>query len=193
MSEREDRRIKLAFVTSNKHKLREVKRILAAWNIDIYPANIDKIEVQDESIEKISKTAALYAYNILKKPLVVEDSGLFIETLNGFPGPYSSYVYKTIGNEGILALIKNKSDRRAYFKASVTCICSHYVMTFTGIVKGQIAGEIRGEKGFGFDPIFVPEGFDKTVAELGEDVKNKISHRSKAFTKLAQWISRQKL
>ncbi|MCE4614866.1 MAG: XTP/dITP diphosphatase [Desulfurococcales archaeon] len=193
MLRKEDGNIKLAFITSNKHKYIEVKQVLSGWNIELYFTSIAKIEIQNEDIETISKTAAIYAYNILKKPLVVEDSGLFIEALNGFPGPFSNYVYKTIGNKGILYLMRNKSNRRAYFKASVTCVYNQYIMTFNGLVNGKISTEPRGEKGFGFDPIFIPEGFNKTVAELGEDVKNKISHRSKAFTKLAMWISKQKL
>ncbi|MCE4605811.1 MAG: XTP/dITP diphosphatase [Desulfurococcales archaeon] len=184
--------IKLAFITSNQHKYFEARQVLSSWNIDLYMVDSVKLEVQDEEIENISRTAAIYAYNVLKKPLIVEDSGLFIEALNGFPGPFSSYAHKTIGNEGILRLLSGESNRKAYFKASVTCVCNEFVMTFNGLVYGTISMEPKGDKGFGFDPIFVPKGFDKTFSELGEDVKNKISHRSKAFTELAMWLSQSR-
>jgi len=185
-------RIKLVFVTSNKHKIKEANEILGKWNIELVGSSIAKIEIQDDCIERISKYAAIQAYNIIKKPLIVEDSGLFIKALNGFPGPYSSYVYRKIGNDGVLKLMKNIDDRRAYFKASLTCVCGQYVKMFNGIVHGSISEEPRGKEGFGFDPIFVPEGYDKTMAELGEHIKNTLSHRYRAFTQLAEWVSKQK-
>jgi XTP/dITP diphosphohydrolase len=185
-------KIELVFITSNEHKIKEAMEILNKWNIELVGSSIPKIEIQDDCIERISRYAAIQAYNVIKKPVIVEDSGLFIESLNGFPGPYSSYVYRKIGNEGIVKLMGNINDRRAYFKASLTCVCDQYVKTFNGIVHGKISDEPRGYEGFGFDPIFIPEGYDKTIAELGEHIKNNISHRYKAFTQLAEWISRQK-
>ncbi len=191
MSKREGR-IKLVFVTSNEHKIKEAMEILGRWNIELEGSHVTKIEVQDDCIERISRYAAIQAYNEIKKPLIVEDSGLFIKALNGFPGPYSSYVHRKIGNDGIVKLMKNISDKRAYFKASLTCICGQYVKTFNGVVRGSISEEPRGKEGFGFDPIFIPEGYDRTMAELGERIKNTLSHRYRAFTKLAEWVSRQK-
>ncbi|MEB3756911.1 MAG: XTP/dITP diphosphatase [Desulfurococcales archaeon] len=192
MLKKGEENIRLAFITSNQHKYLEAKQILSKYNIDLYMVDLGKLEVQDEKVENISRIAAIYAYNQLRKPLIVEDSGLFIEALNGFPGPFSSFVHRTIGNEGILQLMAKESNRRAYFKASITCICDQFVMTFNGQVDGAISMKPKGDQGFGFDPIFIPNGFDKTFSELGENIKNRISHRSKAFTKFAIWISEQK-
>ena len=109
--------------------------------------------------------------------------------MNGFPGPYSSYVYKTLGLNGILKLLDGIENRRAYFRA--VAVLEHPVLgeqVFEGIVYGRIAHYPRGTGGFGFDPIFVPEGEEKTFAELPVSDKNKYSHRARAFRKLFEWI-----
>lgn len=127
----------------------------------------------------------------LKKPLVLEDSGLYINALKGFPGPYSSYVFKKIGNEGILKLMRSVKDRTAKFVCVVAFAHPKYgIRLFKGEVKGKISLEVRGSKGFGFDPIFIPEGSNKTFGEMDINEKNMFSHRSKAFKQFFQWLVR---
>ncbi|MEB3825599.1 MAG: XTP/dITP diphosphatase [Desulfurococcales archaeon] len=181
--------IRMAFITSNKHKLSEANSILKQYNVELYIAGIEKIELQDDSLETISKNAAINAYNKIKSPLVTEDSGLFIESLKGFPGPYSSYTYKTLGVQGIIKLLEGMNNRKAYYEAVVTCVCPPFIEVFKGRVYGRIAEAPRGSKGFGFDPIFIPRGYEKTFGELGEETKNKISHRARAFSALGEWIT----
>lgn len=183
--------IKLYFATNNKHKLVEAQNILVKYSVALEPVNIKKIEVQSESLEDIAKYAAVEAYKIVKKPVVVEDSGLFIDALNGFPGPYSSYVYKTIGLEGILKLLNGVSNREARFIAVVALALSEEeVYIFKGVTEGVIANDIRGDKGFGFDPIFIPrEGDGRTFGEMSVDEKSALSHRGRAFDSLGRWVA----
>jgi XTP/dITP diphosphohydrolase len=186
--------IRLYIATNNKHKIFEAQQILSKYSIVLEPIDVKKIEVQSESLEDIARYAALHAYRIVKKPIIVEDSGLFIDVLNGFPGPYSSYIYKTLGLKRILKLLEGEYNRRARFIAVVAlAINDEEIHLFKGVVEGIIAHEIRGEKGFGFDPIFIPiEGDGRTFAEMDTLEKNKISHRGKAFNSLGVWVSANK-
>ncbi|RLF12078.1 MAG: non-canonical purine NTP pyrophosphatase, RdgB/HAM1 family [Thermoprotei archaeon] len=181
----------LIFVTSNPHKVREVKEIVErlAPKVNVKALNLELKERQLDSVEEIAEEAVKEAFKLLGKPVMVEDAGMFIDALNGFPGPYSSYVFKTIGNKGILRLMEGIENRKATFKSAIA-FCSQEGLTliFTGTVKGEISLEERGE-GWGFDPIFIPEeGGGKTYAELGP-LKNEISHRRRALEKLATWLS----
>ena len=180
---------RIYMVTGNRHKVEEARKILERYGVELIQAEARKLEIQSESLEEIALTAARYAYLQLKKPLIVEDAGLFIEALNGFPGPYSSYVYKKIGVEGVLKLMEGVSNRRACFKAVIAYVAPGVERVFTGEACGWVAREARGSGGFGFDPIFVPEGEDRTFAEMGLEEKNRLSHRSKAFQRLGEWLA----
>jgi len=182
------RRIRIALVTGNKHKLEEIRDIARGSIVEFYQATARKLEIQSTSLEEIALAAARHAFEQLRAPLVVDDSGLFIEALNGFPGPYSSYAYRTIGVEGVLRLMRGISKRRACFVTAAALIMPPVEKVFRGRICGHISEEARGSAGFGFDPIFVPEGYDQTFAELGEEVKNSISHRSRAFRKLIDYL-----
>jgi len=168
----------LVFVTSNEGKFREAKRIAEKYGIKIEWKRKEYLEPQGKNLEEIARISAEILSKEIKEPFFIEDSGLFIEALNGFPGPYSSYVFKTIGNEGILRLMEGVKNRRAYFLAVVAFFNGKSVEVFKGKVEGEIAKEIKGEKGFGFDPIFLYKG--KTFAEMGEK-KNEVSHRRRAL------------
>ncbi len=176
----------MKFVTSNKHKFEEVKILLKKFRIGVERVELKIPEIRGTN-EEIAMDAALKAYAIIKEPLIVEDSGLFINGLNGFPGEFSKWVYNKIKPEGILKLMEGVEDRSAYFKAVVAFANGKEVRTFTGIVEGSISHEERGDQGFAFDVIFVPKGYTKTFAEIPE-VKAKISHRIKAFEKFAKWL-----
>jgi XTP/dITP diphosphohydrolase len=175
----------LLFASSNKNKYREAKEILSEFGIKLGFLRFSPVEIQSDSIGEIAKQKVLDAYKKCKFSVIVEDDGLFIASLGGFPGPYSSYVFKTIGNVGIINLVKKK--RKADF-VSVIAFCDRHKkpMLFEGKTKGKISTRLRG-KGWGYDPIFIPHGKNKTYAEMSQ--KNTISHRYNALKKFARWYS----
>jgi len=177
------------FVTENIHKFDEARKLLAGYNIAVAMLKIKTSEIQDDDLEKIAEKGALDAVAKSHLPIIVEDAGLFIEALNGFPGPYSSYVYRTIGKEGILKMLKGRKDRKAQFRSIIAfCNQEKVVKTFQGIVEGTITEEVKGSGGFGFDPIFEPiEQPGKTFGELTTEEKNRLSHRACALRKFAEW------
>ncbi|MDI6888364.1 MAG: XTP/dITP diphosphatase [Methanocellales archaeon] len=176
------------FVTNNTGKVKEAKALCEEHDIKIQQIRYEYPELQSDDLETIAKYGAEFSARALNKTVIVEDAGLFIPALGGFPGPYSAYVFKTIGNEGILGLMSDKKNREAYFESAVGyCEPGGGAITFTGIANGKIAHEIRGEHGFGYDPIFLYD--DKTFGELSIEEKNKVSHRCKALKKFVKWIS----
>ncbi|RLI85084.1 MAG: non-canonical purine NTP pyrophosphatase, RdgB/HAM1 family [Archaeoglobales archaeon] len=172
--------MELTFVTSNEGKFREAEEIAARYGIKLKWKKMSYLEPQGSSLEEIAKLSAEALSEELKEPFFLEDSGLFVEALKGFPGPYSSYVFKTIGNEGIVKLMDGVENRKAYFLAVVAYFDGEKVQIFTGKVEGEIATEMRGDRGFGFDPIFLYGS--KTFAEMGDE-KNEVSHRRRALEK----------
>jgi len=177
------------FVTSNIHKFNEARRVLAEHGVATALIRVETVEIQDDDIEKIARATATEAVKKCSLPIIVEDAGLFIEALNGFPGPYSSYVYRTIGTKGILKLIKDAGKRDAHFH-SVVAFCSpeEQPRCFHGRAEGKISFEARGNLGFGFDPIFEPSASrGKTFAEMTLMEKNRYSHRAEALRKFARW------
>jgi len=119
------------------------------------------------------------------RKVIVEDDGLFVDSLSGFPGQYSSFVFKTIGNDGILKLLARSAKRSAYFLSLIAFYDGRILSISEGRVNGKITDRIT-EGGWGYDPIFVPDGTDLTFAEL-EKNKNEYSHRKRALEKFAQW------
>ncbi len=182
--------MRLYVTTTNEGKLREFKELGKNHGIQVVPSGFGKLEIQSSSLEEIASFSALMAYLKLREPVFAEDAGLFINSLNGFPGPYSSYVYRTIGVEGVLKLMEGVKDRRACFKSAISLVIPEVTLrVFRGEVCGQIIREARGSGGFGFDPIFVPEGHSKTFAEMSLSAKNALSHRAKAFKSMVEWLS----
>jgi XTP/dITP diphosphohydrolase len=179
------------FVTSNIHKFQEAKQVLSKYNIATAKLNISTIEIQDDNLEKIAKFTVERVMKSYGLPIFVGDSGLFIEVLNGFPGPYSSYIFQTIGTKGILKLMENKENRNAYFQSIIAYSSpKENPICFSGKVKGTISLQEMGNFGFGFDPIFSPsKGRGKTFAEMNTEQKNLYSHRAKALKKFAKWYS----
>ncbi len=177
----------ISFVTTNKGKFVEAKKIAEKFSIEIRWVNLEYPEIQGESLEEVAYFSIKFLSKEIDDMFFIEDSGLFINSLKGFPGIYSSYVFKTIGNEGILKLMEGVKDRSAYFKAVVAFYDRSEIHTFIGITEGRIANEIRGDSGFGFDPIFEYNG--RTFAEMGEG-KNEVSHRRKALEKFFSWLTK---
>lgn len=175
------------FVTTNEGKYQEVKRIAEEYGVDVSWLNYRYDEFQGENLEEVALKSAKHLAKKVEPMFVIEDSGLFVEALKGFPGVYSSYVFKTIGNEGILKLMEGVENRRAKFVAVVVFYDGSEFHVFRGEVEGRIAEEIRGTHGFGFDPIFEYQG--RTFAEMGEE-KNKVSHRRRAFQSFFEWLTK---
>ncbi|MEM0352242.1 MAG: XTP/dITP diphosphatase [Sulfolobales archaeon] len=182
--------MRLYIVSRNQGKIRELSYLSREHGIDLVPLDIPKVEVQSESIQEVALYSATVAYLTVRKPVIVEDSGLYIKKLKMFPGALSSYVYKTIGIHGILKLMEGVRDRDAVFKSVIALAAPRVrgVKLFQGVVYGTISEEPRGTGGFGFDPIFIPSGYTKTFAEMSIEEKNKVSHRAKAFRGLAEWL-----
>ena len=179
------------FVTSNVHKFLEAKDIFSQYRIGIAKLKVNAVEIQDNSIINIAIFSVLDAVKNCGLPVFVEDAGLFIEELGGFPGPYSKYVLKTIGLDGILKLMEDIKNRKAYFMSVIAFSSieksSNY---FIGKVKGKISYNARGDLGFGYDPIFEPlKGNGKSFGEMTTVEKNQISHRAKALREFAEWFS----
>lgn len=191
---------KLVFATNNAHKLDEIRAILG-----------DKVEVLSlkdihceadipETADTLEGNAALKAEYIYKNyglDCFADDTGLEVEALGGAPGVYSA---RYAGGEGhdseanmkkLLAELEGKSNRKAQFRTAICLIEGGMEHLFEGVVKGEIIEKKRGCSGFGYDPVFVPEGYTETFAEMGSEEKNKISHRARATQKLCDYLNRE--
>jgi len=176
----------LFFASSNEHKFQEAERILANLGMQINLFKTTLEEIQSNNLNDIAEKKAINAYDLIQKPVIIEDDGLFINTLNGFPGPYSSYVYDTIGNKGIMNLLENSQVRDAKFVSIIAyCDSDCDVKLFESSIPGKISSIIE-KGGWGYDPIFIPDGESKTYANVSD--KDKFSHRSAALTKFSNWF-----
>ena len=182
--------MELNMVTSNIHKFVETREFAKEIGIKLIQKNIDIHEVRG-TLEDIVMAKAKKAYEGVQTPIVCDDSGFFIDSLNDFPGEFSRFVFEKIGNEGILKLIEDKEDKGAEFRCMACYFDGSNFMLSLGIVRGKITDAIRGKFGFGYDPIFIPDGFTKTFSEDFE-IKMKNSHRKKAFTGLFKKILEKK-
>ena len=187
---------KIVFATNNAHKLEEVVAILGA--------NYEVLSLREIGCDAdIPETADTFAGNALQKAKYVkehygydcfaDDSGLEVDALDGAPGVYSAR-YSGGGSEAnmdkLLYNLTGKSNRDAQFRTVIALLIGEDTQLFEGVVRGSIIDGRRGEGGFGYDPIFVPEGYSLTFAELGGEVKNRISHRAKAVEQLAQYLNK---
>ncbi len=177
----------LLVCTTNEGKRREFSHELKKHGINAIRIREKSIEPQ-ASLEAVAMSSAAYLYAKYSRPLIVEDAGLFVDALRGFPGVYSAYAMKTIGYDGILKLLEGIENRRARFVSVIAYASAEGISLFKASTSGKIV-EPRGSSGFGFDPIFMPDGSDKTFAEMSVEEKNRYSHRGKA---LRQFLRRLK-
>jgi XTP/dITP diphosphohydrolase len=186
-----DKEETIAFATSNKNKFFEAKEALNIQKIEIEHFHFEYNEIRSESIEEVARDAVEEAYMRIQRPVFVEDSGLFIPILNGFPGTYSAWVNKKIGSGGILKLLEGINKRNASFETCIAFNNGDEIKIFKGSCAGTISKEIMGKDGFGYDPIFIPEGYRETFAQsIG--LKNKLSHRYKALLEFSKYLNRSK-
>jgi len=178
------------FVTANFHKFSEARYVLAEHGVAAAMLRIEAIEIQDDNLEEIAKASVRDAVEKSGLPVLVEDAGLFIDALKGFPGPYSSYVYRTLGTRGVLKLMEGTAKRNAYFYSVIAFHSPERVSPkcFHGKIEGKVTLNEQGNQGFGYDPIFEPRGgAGITFAEMTTAMKNKLSHRAQALRKFAVW------
>ncbi|MCQ2972840.1 MAG: XTP/dITP diphosphatase [archaeon] len=181
----------ITFITGNKHKVEEAENIFNIYDIELEHINLGYCEPQG-TLEEVAISGAKYASRKLNKPVIVEDAGLFIRALNDFPGTYSHFVQDTIGNQGILKLMENVSDRYAEFRSVIGYSAPNSEpKIFLGKVSGEIAVEERGNLGFAFDTIFSVPSEDKTFGELTTEEKNHISHRKNSLKNFIEWYSNE--
>ncbi len=179
--------MKIYFVTTNKGKWKEFQE--AIGNYEIERVDMTYPEMQADSLQEVTRYGLHYLAKKIGGAFIIEDSGLFIHALNGFPGVFSSYVFKSIGNKGILNLMEGIKERKAFFH-SMIALYDEKMHFFEGVCEGEIAPEGRGKEGFGYDPIFIPEGGEKTFGEMETKEKNEYSHRGKAIRKLLNYLKK---
>jgi XTP/dITP diphosphohydrolase len=176
-------------VTSNAGKAAEVAAFFGGL-LEVDHIALEIPEHRSEDIAEIAREKARYAYGQLNTPLIVDDTGFFIDALEGFPGPYAAYVLNSIGNAGILKLMEGISDRNARFTTGIAFADERGIEVFTGTLEGKITLGPRGNNGFGYDPIF--ELDKKTLAELSIEEKSRISHRARALSSFHDWFIAQR-
>lgn len=190
--------MKLVFATNNKHKLDEVRKITSRHPVEIVSlVEINCFDDIPETADTLEGNALQKAHYIQEKfglNCFADDTGLEVEALNNAPGVYSAR-YAGPGHDSeanmkkLLHEMEGKENRKARFRTVIALVWNGKTYTFDGIVNGTITTTKRGENGFGYDPIFIPEGYEQTFAELGNDIKNQISHRAKAVEKLDEFLT----
>ena len=189
---------KLVFATNNAHKLEEVAAILGD-KVELLSLNdIDCHTDIPETAETLEGNALLkssFIYRNYQLDCFADDTGLEVEALNGAP-VYSARYAEGEGHDAqanmrkLLHELEGKENRKAQFRTAISLILDGKEYLFEGVIKGEIIKEKRGDSGFGYDPIFKPEGYEQTFAELGNEIKNKISHRALAVQKLCEFLQR---
>lgn len=190
----------IVFATNNKNKLKEIQSIL---NKDINLISLeelgcfDEIPEEQETLDGNASQKAWYIYNKFGKNCFADDTGLEVEALNNEPGVYSArYAGEQKNSEDNMQKLLNElgknSNRKAQFRTSISLIIDGKETLFEGSVKGHILKKKQGEEGFGYDPIFMPEGYNISFAEMEMSEKNKISHRGRATAKLVQFLNTRK-
>ena len=195
----------IVFATNNAHKLSEIRQILGnsieVLSLKDIGCDVD-IPETGSTLEENALQKAQYVFDHYHLDVFADDTGLEVEALNGAPGVYSAR-YAGDGHDSeanmakLLKELEHEDNRKARFRTVIALIqkvggldCVQRIKLFEGIVNGQIIRERRGGEGFGYDPIFLPDGYDQTFAELGMDIKNEISHRARATAKFADFVLR---
>jgi XTP/dITP diphosphohydrolase len=192
--------MKLVFATNNLNKLKEVQEMLTN-SIEILSLKdincFDEVDETETTLEGNAKLKADYITKNFGYNCFADDTGLEVESLDGKPGVYSARFAGEPANsennmQKLLSELENKTNRKAQFRTAICLNIDHKQYLFEGICKGKILKEKQGKKGFGYDPIFQPEGFTQSFAEMSSEEKNKISHRGLAIQKLVDFLKNYK-
>lgn len=176
----------LVVVSSNPGKIEEINAILGTNH---KASKLHVPEIQSLNLDEVITHKAKAAYEKIKKPVLVEDVSFEIKVLNGLPGPFVKYFLETVGTKGIVEMVgRRKSDTTAI--AALAIYDGHDLKILKGKAKGTLSKKDKGVGGFGFDKIFIPNGYKKTYAQMSIEEKNKISHRAKALKKLKAFLEK---
>ena len=189
----------LLFFSNNKNKIIEIKKIFKKFNLELLSLNDLNISNEPEetgkTFEENAKIKSDYGFNKTSIPCFADDSGICIESLNWKPGVLSKRFLNNFKSneacfESIIKSTKKNSKQNAFFKTSISLtVKDNHNLIFNGKIEGKISKQIKGDFGFGYDPIFIPKNYNKTLAELSTKDKNEISHRSIAVNKLINFLS----
>ncbi len=187
----------LVFATANEHKLSEIKNILPEFKIlGLKDIGVYEDIVEDgTTLEENALIKAKFLFEKTNSPSLSEDTGLEVDVLDGQPGVHTA---RFAGEERdpvqnmqkLLQMLDGKKDRSAQFRTVISLVNGSEVLYFEGIVRGKIAEKMSGNEGFGYDPIFIPDGYEDTFADLDSSIKNTISHRARAVTKLIDYLNK---
>jgi XTP/dITP diphosphohydrolase len=188
--------MELCFATNNLHKIQEVQAILAGRHTILSLADIgctEELLEEQDTIPGNSFQKADYVFRTYNVPCFADDSGLEVEALNGAPGVHSAYFAGPQRSHQdnmnlVLSKLSSTENRNAHFRTVITLVTESVTQQFEGILKGMILTEKRGGGGFGYDPIFLPYGYPKTLAEMSAEEKNQISHRARAIAQLVEFL-----
>ncbi|NUM32735.1 MAG: RdgB/HAM1 family non-canonical purine NTP pyrophosphatase [Bacteroidetes bacterium] len=197
--------MELVFASNNKHKLSEISEILNPGNFKNYKIKslhdigfYDEIEENGTTLEQNALIKAMTVYKASGQNCFADDSGLFVNALNGRPGVYSArYAGKNCtfaqNNEKLLGELKNEPNRKAFFKTIVALVLNGEIHYFEGKIEGNISTLPSGTTGFGYDPVFIPDGFNISFAQMTSEQKNSISHRRRALNKMTEFLNQNKV
>ena len=175
----------LYFATSNEGKIKEAQLILG-FPIEI--ARLDLDEIQSSEIEEVVKKKVETAYEIVKQPVIVDDMGFYVDVWKGFPGPLVKFILPKDSNDLLLYMMRNETNRNITAVSAIGFCDGKRTEAFIGKMPGTLTYEEKGKKGFGFDPIVIPEGYSETIGELGLEVKNTLSHRYRSLNMLNDFL-----
>lgn len=176
----------ILFITGNSQKAEEVRAITG---LNVLAKKLDIPEIQSLDVEEVAKAKALAAFKITNQPVIVDDTGMSMDALNGLPGALVVWFLDMLKPEGILRLLKGEVNRKVSVSTCIAYADQSGTFAFTGTVQGKISESPKGKNGFGYDPIFIPDGYDKTYAEMTAEEKNEISMRKIALFKFRDFMS----
>ncbi len=179
---------RLQVITTNDGKFAEFSQALSAAVQELTRLDMPYPEVQADSLEEVVRFGMEWLSSRLEGSFVIDDSGLFIDSLGGFPGVYSSYAFRTLGMRGILKLLQGVPGRGATFKTVLGLYHNGTAALFQGECRGRISTSPEGDGGFGYDPVFIPVGEERSFAEMTPSEKNGVSHRGRAVAALVKHI-----
>ena len=187
---------KITFVTTNKGKISSAMQYLGDLDIEVVPYNHELVEPRTDDIQEIAKQKVLQAYELVKHPCIAMDSGFYIEALNGFPRAFVNFALDTIGIDGILKLMEGKENRKCKFTECLSYYDGDNLYQFSGYDKGKLSTRVLGndsnKKWSDLWYIYIPEGFDKTLAQMNDEERysrkeNKSEYTKSSLEEFAKW------
>lgn len=190
MAKKQKNKLAFVFITGNKNKVLEARQILK--NFEIKQRTLNLSEIQSLKVEEVVKEKAKEAFKIVKKPVLVEDTSLEIKAWNNFPGALIKFLLESVGAQGIIKMLSGEKNRFAVAKTALGLYDGKNLKVFVGKIEGTISKKVSGERGFGWDSIFIPQGFKKTFAQMNSKEKSSLSMRRKALEKMEEYLIKSK-